>query len=203
MAISATQVKELREQTGAGIMECKRALEEPTAISSRRSQLLKQQGLAKAEKKSGREASQGVIEPYIHGGGRIGAMVEVNCETDFVARTPDFRTLAHDIAMQVAAIEPAIRLEDRSRTTPGTALEQRVRRPREGDRRRRLLDQPSSRMPKLTIRDLVNDSIAKLGENIVVRRFARFEVGADLPARGCRRIGRVISRRSLTGRLAA
>ena len=98
MAISATQVKELREKSGAGIMDCKRALEQTEGDVEKAIQLLKQQGLAKAEKKTGRDASQGLIEPYIHGAGRIGAIVEVNCETDFVARTPDFRELAHDLA---------------------------------------------------------------------------------------------------------
>jgi elongation factor Ts len=105
-AISASQVKDLRELSGAGIMECKRALEQTGGDLEKAAELLKQQGLAKADKKSGRSAQQGLIEPYIHGGGRIGVIVEVNCETDFVARTPDFKTLAHDIAMQVAATSP-------------------------------------------------------------------------------------------------
>ena len=106
MVISASQVKELRERTGAGIMECKRALEETGGDLDRAADQLRQQGLAKAEKKAGRAASQGLVEPYIHGAGRIGALVEVNCETDFVARTPEFRELAHDLAMQVAATSP-------------------------------------------------------------------------------------------------
>src|SRR5918993_6100153 len=106
MVVTANQVKELREKSGAGIMECKRALEQVDGDVSKAIELLKQQGLAKADKKSGRAASQGVIEPYIHGAGRIGSIVEVNCETDFVARTPEFRELAHDLAMQVAATSP-------------------------------------------------------------------------------------------------
>ena len=98
VAITASQVKELREKSGAGIMDCKRALEEVDGDIVKAIDVLKQQGLAKADKKLGRAASQGLIEPYIHGGGRIGAIVEVNCETDFVARTADFRELAHDLA---------------------------------------------------------------------------------------------------------
>src|ERR671920_1858866 len=113
MVVTANQVKELREKSGAGIMECKRALEQTDGDVEKAIQLLKQQGLAKADKKTGRAASQGVIEPYIHGAGRIGAIVEVNCETDFVARTPDFKELAHDLAMQGAATAPAyVSVED-------------------------------------------------------------------------------------------
>src|SRR3954462_15823032 len=107
MVVTANQVKELREKSGAGIMECKRALEQVEGDIAKAVELLKQQGLAKADKKTGRTASQGLIEPYIHGAGRIGSIVEVNCETDFVARTPEFRELAHDLAMQVAATAPA------------------------------------------------------------------------------------------------
>src|ERR671910_354450 len=151
MVVTANQVKELRERSGAGIMECKRALEQVEGDIARAIDLLKQQGLAKADKKTGRAASQGLIEPYIHGAGRIGSIVEVNCETDFVARTPEFRELAHDLAMQVAAAVV-------------------------------LLEQPFIKDPKLTIRDLVRERIGKLGENIVVRRFARFEVGAGTSA---------------------
>ena len=178
MVVTANQVKELREKSGAGIMECKRALEQVEGDVNRAIDLLKQQGLAKADKKTGRTASQGLIEPYIHGAGRIGAIVEVNCETDFVARTPEFRELAHDLAMQVAATSPNyVSIED----VPAGAwsdLEQE-----HGDRDKAaaaevLLEQPFIKDPKLTIRDLVRERIGKLGENIVVRRFARFEVGA-------------------------
>jgi elongation factor Ts len=181
VAISAGQVKELRELTGAGIMECKRALEEADGNVGRASDILKQQGLAKAEKKAGRTASQGVVEPYIHAGGRIGAIVEVNCETDFVARTPDFRALAHDLAMQVAATSPRYLSDSDISEEDFAELEREY-----GDRKKvlaavSLLDQPFIKDPKLTIRDLVKAQIGKLGENIIVRRFARFEVGADLP----------------------
>src|SRR5215210_4174978 len=106
MVVTANQVKELREKSGAGIMECKRALEQVEGDIAKAVELLKQQGLAKADKKTGRVASQGLVEPYIHGAGRIGSIVEVNCETDFVARTPEFRELAHDLAMQIAATSP-------------------------------------------------------------------------------------------------
>jgi elongation factor Ts len=179
VVITAEQVKQLRDMSGAGIMECKRALEQVDGDFDKAADLLKQQGLAKADKKSGRSASQGLIEPYIHGGGRIGAMVEVNCETDFVARTADFRELAHDLAMQVAAASPRyVTLEE----VPQEAWAELER--EHGSREQALtsvvlLEQPFIKDAKLTIRDLIRDRIAKLGENIVVRRFARFEVGAD------------------------
>ncbi len=180
MVISANQVKELRERSGAGIMECKRALEETGGDLDRAADVLRQQGLAKAEKKVGRAASQGLIEPYIHGGGRIGAIVEVNCETDFVARTPDFRDLAHDLAMQVAATAPRYVSEEQIPATAFGDLEREY-----GSRERALeavslLDQPFIKDGRQTVRDLIRDRIAKLGENIVVRRFARFELGADV-----------------------
>jgi elongation factor Ts len=181
VAISAGQVKELRERTGAGIMECKRALEETDGNMDRATDILKQQGLAKAEKKAGRTASQGVVEPYIHAGGRIGAIVEVNCETDFVARTTDFRTLAHDLAMQVAATSPRFVSEEEIPADEIPTLEREF-----GDRKRALeavslLDQAFIKDPKFSIRELIKAQIGKLGENIVVRRFARFEVGAGAP----------------------
>jgi elongation factor Ts len=179
--VTANQVKELRELTGAGIMECKRALQESDGNVQKATDLLKQQGLAKAAKKAGRSASQGVVEPYVHGGGRIASLVEVNCETDFVARTPDFRDLAHDVAMQVAAMNPQYVSEEE---IPANAWDQLER--EYGERSKALaavslLDQPFIKNPKLTIRDLTKEGIAKLGENIIVRRFARFEVGAGLP----------------------
>src|ERR671912_2361079 len=177
MVVTANQVKELREKSGAGIMECKRALEQVEGDIGRAIDLLKQQGLAKADKKTGRAASQGLIEPYIHGAGRIGSIVEVNCETDFVARTPEFRELAHDLAMQVAATSPSYVSIDDVPTTAWPDLEQE-----HGDREKAaaavvLLEQPFIKDPKQTVRDLVREMIGKLGENIVVRRFARFEVG--------------------------
>ena len=178
MVITADQVKQLREESGAGIMECKRALEQVQGDMVKAADLLKQQGLAKADKKTGREASQGLIEPYIHGGGRIGAIVEVNCETDFVARTPDFRELAHDLAMQVAAASPQFVAPEEVSDDAWAALEREYGSREKAAEAVVLLDQPFIKDPKLTTRDLIRDRIAKLGENIVVRRFARFEVGS-------------------------
>lgn len=181
MVTSANQVKELRERTGAGIMDCKRALDEAGGNMDRAAEQLRQHGLTKADKKSGRTAQQGVIEPYIHGGGRIGVLVELNCETDFVARTPDFRGLAHDLAMHIAATSPRVVSIDELAQNEQTALDAEF-----GDRKAAqeavsLLDQPFIKEPGRTVRDVVRDQIAKLGENIVVRRFSRFEVGADQP----------------------
>jgi elongation factor Ts len=161
MASTTEQIKELRELTGAGIMECKRALDEGGSIEGAQ-KLLKEWGLATAEKKAGREASQGLIESYIHGG-RIGAIVEVNCETDFVARTDDFKKLAREIAMQVASMNPR-RVSSQEQSNDGDVP---------------LLDQPYIRDASKTIQDLINETIAKLRENIVVRRFARFELGSE------------------------
>lgn len=184
MVITASQVKELREKSGAGIMECKRALEEVGGDLPRAIDLLKQQGLAKAEKKTGRAASQGIVEPYIHGGGRIASLVEVNCETDFVARTPDFRDLAHDLAMQVAATSPAYVSLDDVPDDAWVTLEGEYGSREQAAATVVLLEQPFIKDPKRPIRDVVREQIAKLGENIVVRRFARFEVGASDGAAG-------------------
>jgi elongation factor Ts len=180
MVITADQVKQLREQSGAGIMECKRALEQVDGDIAQAAILLKQQGLAKADKKSGRVASQGIIEPYIHGGGRIGSLVEVNCETDFVARTADFRELAHDLAMQVAATSPRYVTADDIPAAAWAELEREHGSREQALAAAVLLEQPFIKDGKLTIRDLVRDRIAKLGENIVVRRFERVEVGEGL-----------------------
>jgi elongation factor Ts len=163
MPATTAQIKELREKTGAGIMECKRALDEGGTMPEAE-KLLKQWGLATAEKKAGREASQGVIDSYVHAG-RIGAMIELNCETDFVARTDDFKTLAREIAMQVAATNP-------------TRISSQVTEPSE-DGDVPLLDQPYIRDPSKTVQELLNEGIAKLRENIVVRRIARFELGSS------------------------
>ncbi|MGI8474827.1 MAG: translation elongation factor Ts [Thermomicrobiales bacterium] len=182
--VTASQVKDLRERSGAGIMECKRALLETDGNVDRAISLLKQQGLAKAEKKSGRTAMQGVIEPYIHAGGKIAALVEVNCETDFVARTPDFKALAHDVAMQVAAMNPRYVSEDDVAAGDWAELEREFGGRKQALEAVCLLDQPFIKDQKSSIRDLVQASIARLGENVVVRRFSRFEVGAGLTATG-------------------
>src|SRR3954465_1980019 len=154
MVVTANQVKELREKSGAGIMECKRALEEVDGDVVKAVDLLKQQGLAKADKKTGRAASQGLIEPYIHGAGRIGAIVEVNCETDFVARTPEFRELAHDLAMQVAATSPTYVSTDDIPADEWAGLEQEHGGRGKAAAAIALLEQPFIKDPKLTIRDL-------------------------------------------------
>lgn len=166
MAVSANQVKELREKTGAGVMECRRALDESGGDMGRAEQILRERGEATAAKKAGREVSQGIIDCYIHGGGRIGVLVEINCETDFVARNEEFRGLAHDVAMQIAAMNPHyVAPED----VPADA---------EGDREQlALLSQAFIKNPDRTIRDLITEKIAKLRENIRVRRFVRYEVG--------------------------
>ncbi len=167
MDISASAVKELREKTGAGVMECKRALVEAKGDMDKAIEILRQAGLARAEKKAERVASQGVIDAYIHAGGRIGSMVELNCETDFVARNEEFRALAHDIAMQVAATAPSyISAQDVPEEQKAQAAELA------------LLEQPFIKDPKRTIGDVIKDKIAKFGENIVVRRFVRYELGA-------------------------
>jgi elongation factor Ts len=166
VAISADQVKELRERTSAGVMECKAALEEAGGDLDRAVALLQERGLLKAERRQHRETSQGIVECYIHAGGRIGTMVELNCETDFVARTDDFKNLAHDIAMQIAAAAPIAVSES---DLPAGA---------EGETRELvLLQQPFIKDESRTVDDLVKDVIAKTGENIRVRRFARFELG--------------------------
>ncbi len=165
MNITAESVRQLREETGAGVMDCKRALTEAEGDFEKAKEALRQRGLAAAEKKAGRVAAQGLIESYIHAGGRIGVLIELNCESDFVARTDDFHALAHDLAMQVAALAPTyIRAED---VPADTQVE-----PNEI-----LLNQPFIRDAGVTIQDLIRNYIAKLGENIQVRRFVRFSLG--------------------------
>jgi elongation factor Ts len=160
-------VKALREETGAGIMEAKRALEEAEGDAKKAKDVLRERGLAAAAKRSGREANMGVIESYIHAGGRIGVIVEVNCETDFVANTDDFRALARNIAMQVAAMNPAV-----------IATADREGKDLEGpDSEVCLLSQPFIRDSSRTIGDLIHDGIARTGENIRVARFTRYELG--------------------------
>lgn len=169
MDISATRVKELRELSGAGVMECKRALVETGGDIERALQLLRAQGLAQAAKRAEREASQGVIESYVHGDGRIGVLVEVNCETDFVARTEDFRRLAHDLALQVAATNPS----SVGNETEEAAVETHADDPDAVP----LLEQSFIKDPSRTVADLVQEVAAKTRENVIVRRFARFQLG--------------------------
>jgi len=180
--MSSTElVKQLRERTGAGIMECKRALEEAGGDIEKAAAILRQQGLSKADKKSGREARQGIVDTYIHTGGRIAAMVELNCETDFVARTEDFKQLARDLAMQVAAMRPTYITADE---IPADVREAGIR--EYGDEKSylqevSLLNQPFIKDSRRTMDAMVREAIGKLGENIVVRRIARFEVGESTP----------------------
>jgi len=166
LEIPTETVKELREKTGAGIMDCKRALVEAKGDFEKASEFLNKQGLAIARKKADRVANQGIIETYIHQGGRIGVIVEVNCETDFVARTSEFRELAHDIALQIAAMSPQfISAEDVPSETETNPTETC------------LLLQPFVKDPSKTIQDIITETIAEVGENIKVRRFSRFELG--------------------------
>jgi elongation factor Ts len=162
--ITTEAIKRLRERTGAGIMDCKKALLEAEGNIDGALEILRQRGLAKAEKKAEREVREGLIEAYIHTGGRIGAMVEVNCESDFVAHTDELKELAHDLAMQVAAIEPSF---------IGSEGVPKEMDPSEAC----LLHQPFIKDPQKTVQDIITETIAKVGEHIKVRRFARFELG--------------------------
>jgi elongation factor Ts len=164
--VSVDSIKALREETGAGVMDCKRALEAADGDVARAQDILRQEGIASAVKKSSRATNDGVVESYIHSGGRIGVLVEVNCETDFVARTPEFRELAHNLAMQVAAMDPLH--IDQSDLPEGVEVN-----PQEAC----LLQQAFIRDPSKTIDDLLKESVGKLGENIRVRRFTRFALG--------------------------
>ncbi|MBI2887621.1 MAG: translation elongation factor Ts [Chloroflexi bacterium] len=168
MQISAAAVKELRERSGAGVMECKSALEQTGGNMEKALAILREQGLAKAEKRAGRVASQGLVEAYLHAGGRIGALVELNCETDFVARTDDFKVLAHDLAMQVAATNPRYITEEDIPEEEETSIDEDC-----------LVRQPFIKDPSKTIRDLLHEAIGKTGENIRIRRISRFELGAE------------------------
>ena len=165
---SLERIKHLRERSGAGVMECKRALEASDWNVERAEKLLAEWGIAKAEKKSERVTAQGVVESYIHAGGRIGVIVEVNCETDFVARTPEFKQLAHELAMQVAANEMTQVVSEGDLPPGADGLVTDVV----------LLQQPYIRDPSKSVRQLINETIGKTGENIKVKRFARFELGA-------------------------
>lgn len=161
-------IKELREATGAGVMDAKRALEEAQGDVSKAKAILREKGVAAAAKRADRETSNGVVESYIHAGGRIGVLVEVNCETDFVANTEDFRQLARNVAMQVAAMNPQLISADERAGNPQL----------EGsDEELCLLSQPFIRDGSRTIQTLVSDTVAKTGENIRIRRFVRFELG--------------------------
>jgi len=199
MAISPEQVRALREKTGAGMMDCKRALEQTDGNESEAVRILREKGIATAQKREGRQASQGIVEAYVHGGGRIGVLLELNCETDFVARNEEFRTLAREIAMQIAATNPRwVNAEDvpeatleeereiqrnlaRNEGRPEQALDKIVAgRVNKFVEATVLLEQPYIRDDKRKVKDLINDAIGKIGERIVVRRFARYQVGEQV-----------------------
>jgi len=166
LKIPTARIKELRDQTGAGIMDCRNALLEAEGDTGKALQILEQRSLVLGQKKAERSVNQGIIEAYIHTAGRIGAMVEVNCETDFVARTNEFKELAHNLAMQIAAQAPQFvsreEVPEGADTEPEAAC---------------LLLQPYIKDPDKTVRDIIVETIAKVGENIKVSRFARFELG--------------------------
>lgn len=166
MNISTDKIKELRELSGAGVMDCRDALIEAEGDIEKALKCLRQKGFAKAEKKAQRVVGQGFVEAYVHAGGRIGAMVEVNCETDFAAHTAEFKELAHNLALQVAALSP--KYINKEEIPQGTDVE-----PKEVC----LLLQPFIKEPERTIQDIINDAIARVGENIKVSRFIRYELG--------------------------
>ncbi len=202
--VSAAMVKELRERTGAGMMDCKKALVETDGDIEKAIDFLRETGLVKAAKKSGRVAAEGLVEAYIHGGGRIGVLVEVNCETDFVAKNEDFKTLCKDVAMQIAASNPqfvsreeipADEIAHEKEVIRQTALnegkpEKIVDKMVEGriDKYYKevcLLEQPFIKDTDITVQDLINERIAKIGENISVRRFSRYQVGEGIEKKAC------------------
>jgi elongation factor Ts len=198
MAFTPKDVQELRRRTGAGMMECKRALEETAGDMEKAVEHLRKKGIAKAEKRAGRTTSEGVITSYIHPPGKIAALVELNCETDFVARTDDFKTLAREIAMHIASAAPLAVDKD---GVPADAVERERRIAEEQVRASgkpdhlvakivegklesfykqvALLSQPWIREDKKTIGDLVKEASSRLGENVQVRRFVRFQMGEE------------------------
>ena len=167
MEVTVDMIKALRAKSGAGVMDCKRALEEAEGDTERAESFLKKKGLSDAAKRAGRETSEGLVEAYVHTGGRLGALVEINCETDFVARTSELKELAHDLAMQVAAM-PTTSYIDRSeiKDDEDRPIEEIC-----------LLDQSYIKDPSRIVHEVVQEVIAKVGENIKVRRFARFALG--------------------------
>jgi elongation factor Ts len=196
MAITAKDVKELRDRTGAGMMECKAALAETNGDQEKAIDLLRAKGAAKAAKRSSREASEGAVGSYIHMGGRIGVLVEINCETDFVARNDEFQKLVRDVAMHIAAASPAaVRREDipadeveRERAVYREQMKESGKPEKIWDKivdgklekffqESALLEQPFVKDPDITVGQLVTQAGAKTGENIVVRRFTRFALG--------------------------
>ena len=204
--VSAAAVKALREKTGAGMMECKKALIEANGNEERANEILRERGLASAKKKEGRVAAEGVVGSYIHMGGKVGVLVEVNCETDFVARGEEFQQLVKDIAMHIAAAEPRYVSRDevtadvldkereiaraQARNDPKNANkpDQVIDKIVEGRLNKFyeefvLLDQPFIKEPAQTVGEMVTEKVAKTGEKITVRRFARYKMGEGLAKR--------------------
>ena len=202
MAITAAQVKELREATGVGMMECKKALTECDGNMEKAMEWLRKKGIASAEKKAGRVAAEGVVESYIHMGGRIGVLIEVNCETDFVAKTPEFKSFVRDIAMHIAAANPSfldrtevpnetldkereiLRAQALNEGKPEKIVDRMVEgRVEKFYKENCLVDQPFVKNPDMTIAQYVNERIQQTGENIKIRRFVRYELGEGLEKR--------------------
>ncbi len=197
--VTAAMVKELRERTNAGMMDCKKALQETNGDMDKAIELLREKGLAAAAKKAGRLAAEGLVESYIHGNGRIGVLVEVNSETDFVAKTPAFKELVKDIAMQIAASRPEyvnkeevpedilerekhiLKVQAQNEGKPEKIIDKMVvGRLEKFYKEVCLLEQPFIKDPDISVGELITNSIAKIGENIQVRRFARFELGEGI-----------------------
>ncbi len=202
MEITASLVKELREITGAGMMDCKKALAETNGDIEKAIDLLREKGLAAAAKKAGRIAAEGLVASYIHGGGRIGVLVEVNCETDFVAKTEDFQNLVKDIAMQIAAANPTylrreevpedvlerekevLRQQAQNEGKPANIVEKMLEgRLEKFYKENCLLEQAYIKDGDKTITQIINENIAKIGENINIRRFVRYQLGEGLEKR--------------------
>ena len=198
---TSADVMRLREQTGVGMMDCKKALVEADGNSDAAVKILREKGMASAAKKQGRIASEGIVESYIHGGGRIGVLIEVNCETDFVARSDDFKALVHDLCMQIAAAKPEVvsvadvdpakiaaereiltaQAMNEPKPKPAAVIEKMVEgRIKKYYKEVCLLEQEYVKDPSKTITTLINETVAKIGEKISVRRFVRYEVGEGL-----------------------
>ncbi len=197
--ITAEMVRQLRERTGAGMMDCKKALTETNGDEEKAIELLRERGIAKAAKKAGRVAAEGLVEAYIHGGGRIGVLVEVNIETDFAAKNEEFKTFVKDVAMQIAASNPEyvsreqvpaaiienekeiLRVQARNEGKPEKIIEKMVEgRIEKFYTEKCLLDQAFIKDPDVTVDQLLKEKIAHIGENISIRRFARFERGEGI-----------------------
>jgi elongation factor Ts len=197
--ITAEMVKELRERTGAGMMDCKKALTETNGSMEKAVDYLREKGLAAAAKRASRVASEGLVEAYIHGGGRIGVLLEINCETDFVAKTEGFKSLAKDVAMQIAAANPTyvsrtevpanviehereiLRAQALNEGKPAHIVEKMIDgRIDKFYKETCLLEQPFIKDPDKTITQVITESVAKIGENISIRRFTRYQLGEGI-----------------------